>query len=236
MNILVRVFTLFFCFNSFSAEVLKIPFYAEQLPPLVLIEKGEYTGGIYHDFFSKILSRAKIKYSFYPLPKSRLRQNFWEGQSVLTCCDNPAWRTFPKEIEVQKFSKPFMLLKDVIVVRKDAHIDLRKMSNIHFALKRGFSYKGDSLFKKISYLNDMASILQFVELKRADAAIVNEYVFREYARNNKTSLIIAKDFSADTIHIRVHSKREDLLLKINKAIVELKQEGFFIDKVNEFLK
>ncbi|WP_127715826.1 ABC transporter substrate-binding protein [Halobacteriovorax sp. HLS] len=238
MNNLIKAILLFFFLglSSYGAETLKVPFYAESLAPLVIIEKGEYQGGLYHKFFSKILSRANIKFKLYPLPKSRLRQKFWEGGSLLTCCDNPAWRTFPKEIEVQKFSRPFMELRDVIVTRKDKHIELSNLSNIHFALKRGFSYKGDSKFKKISYLNDMNSILQFVELNRADAAIVNEYVFKEYSLRNKSNLIVAKEFSKDSIHIRVHSKREDLLKKINKAISDLKHEGYFQDSIDDYLK
>jgi hypothetical protein len=227
-----------FIIQFIKADEVKhnIPFYYKAKPPLVNIEGGTYVGGIYYDSFKAILNESKIKFSLSPLPKSRSRQHFWEGRSQISCCENPAWRTFPKEMEVQLFSKPFMQLRDLLIVNKNFSKNLKDSKSLHYALYRGYSYKGDVNFKRKTYLSSMDTMLKFVELGRADVTIVSEFTYLNYMKRKKANLKIGDVFSEDTIHIRVHRNSKNLLNVINKSIEKLKARGEFKRIVEENLK
>ena len=111
-------FLVLFAFSCMLyAEKLVIPIYERHQPPLVLFKEHEFSG-IYIDLFKEILLRAGIEPVFEATPKMRARILFEEGLSVLSCCDNPAWRERPKEQQVQMFSESFYTTRDIFVFPK----------------------------------------------------------------------------------------------------------------------
>jgi hypothetical protein len=236
-KLIIAISILFTNFFACGEEVFRIPFYNSTNDPLVILEKNEYVGGIYVDSFKEILKGSKIKYELLPVPKSRTRQHFWEGRTMFSCCENPSWRSYPKEIEVQLFSNPFLELKEFLVTKKDSNIKVKNLSDVHVALFRGYSYKGDSTFGKVTYLKEMEKMVKFVELDRAEATIVTEHFFLTYLKNNPKSQLKASEvFSVDKIHIRVHKSRKEFLPVINKEILKLKKKGFFKEVVKRYIK
>jgi len=213
--------------HSLCAEVQVIPVYERHQAPLVLFNNNEFSG-IYIDLFREILLRAGIEPVFRATPKKRVRILFEEGISVLSCCDNPAWRKRPKEQQVQMFSEAFYTTRDIFIFPegKKFEIDnLAQLSTKKVAVIRGYGYQGSEWFGERIDIGSESELLLFMSLGRADVGIVNEDVARVWLAGRKAKIEFGSYHDIATLHIRVHRNRMDLLLKINKAISEMIADG-----------
>jgi hypothetical protein len=193
--------------------------------------------GIYFDAFSKVLETANISYRVKRAPNVRRRRAFWNGEVFISCCSNPSWRTKVSEKDAQIFSEPFMTLEDVIVYNGALKPDFSKIYNYNYALIRGYTYKNQDQFKKITRLKSEKLLLEFIHSGRAEFGIVNKTIAQYYINHYKMNLKIGPTYSTDDIHIRVHKKRKKLIKPINRSIKKLKSEGFFTKlKSNYVLK
>ena len=212
---------------SVRAEKLIIPIHERHQPPLVLFNNGEFSG-IYTDLFREILLRAGLEPEFEATPKMRARILFEEGMSVVSCCDNPAWRKRPKEQQVQMFSESFYTTRDVFIFPqgKKFPIDsLAQLSDKQVAVIRGYGYQGSEWFGERINLGSESELLLFVSLGRADVGIVNDDVARYWLKENAQLIEFGEYHDVATLHIRVHRSRMELLLAINKAITEIIADG-----------
>ena len=218
---------LIFGSNVLRAEELVIPVYERHQPPLVIFKNNEFSG-VYIDLFREILSRAGIEPVFKATPKKRVRILFEEGISVLSCCDNPAWRKRPKEQQVQMFSEAFYTTRDIFIFPQGKlfQIDnLAQLSTKKVAVIRGYGYQGSEWFGDRIDIGSESELLQFVSLGWADVGIVNEDVAREWLSGRKAKIEFGSYHDVATLHVRVHRNRMDLLLKINKAISGMIADG-----------
>ncbi len=223
--------------NWVHAEELVIPVYDRHQPPLVLLDDGAISG-IYVDLFREILTRAGIAPRFVSVPKRRARIMFEEGESVLSCCDNPVWRTRPKEQQVQMFSVAFYNTRDVFVfpVGKRFEIDnLSTLSDKRVAVIRGYGYRGSEWFGERVDIAIESELLEFIALGRADVAIVNDDVAKLWLFENGPKVELGSYHDIASLHVRVHRKREDLLPKINEAIGDIIRDGTRDRIVNRYL-
>lgn len=221
------IMSMLFSVCSFSqAERLTIPIY-QRHAPLMFFDGREFSG-IYIDLFREILVRAGIEPVFEITPKMRSRILFEEGVSVVSCCDNPAWRKRPKEQQVQMFSESFYTTRDVFIFPKGKKFkidSLAQLSDKQVAVIRGYGYQGAEWFGERVDIGSESELLLFVSLGRADVGIVNEDVAKYWLKGQAGSIEFGEYHDVATLHIRVHRTRMELLLMINKAITELTADG-----------
>jgi len=224
---LKSILILFFLSISIQAEEFDIYFYYHQKVPLVIKDEKGSLSGIYYDAMVKILDETKIKYKISQKPNARRRRAFAEGETVISCCSNPDWRNKSSEKDVQIFSTPFMVLEDVIIHHKDHVLERSKVFDNSFALIRGYTYKNEDSFKKITRLKNEEAVLSFLNNKRASIGIVNKTIAQYYIKKYGLNLKIGPTFSHDNIHIRIHKKKKHLVKPINNSIEKLKNKKYF---------
>jgi hypothetical protein len=218
---------LFMVNTELCAEKLVIPVYERHQPPLVVFHNKKFSG-VYIDLFREILLRAGIEPVFQPTPKKRVRILFEEGVSVLSCCDNPAWRMRPKEQQVQMFSESFYTTRDVFIFPEGKLFkvdNLAQLSTKKVAVIRGYGYQGSEWFGERIDIGSESELMQFIAFGRADVGIINEDVAREWLSGRQARIEFGNYHDVATLHVRVHRNRMDLLLSINKAISEMIADG-----------
>lgn len=120
-----------------TSQALIVPIYDSERPPL-FFNLNERQNGVYVELFETILRSANIQYELVPVPKLRARIMFETGETVLSCCDNEAWRQRPKEKDVQLFSNAFFHSADYVIVHKDTEFDFSKSLSLSIGTIRGF--------------------------------------------------------------------------------------------------
>lgn len=208
-----------------AAEVVRVPIYDTERPPLVEMHDGKVRG-IFPDMFARILKRAGLQTRFVPTPVMRKRVLFEQGEFLLACCANPSWRTRPMERRVQLFSKKFTVNRDVYVFQKSGVFDIRYKWDLQdkaVGVIRGFDYRGSEYFGERVDLNSEDAVLRAVLLGRVDVGIVNDHVF--HASQYREMLVEGATQDTVSLHIRVHRDRSDLLPRINTAIDQFLAEG-----------
>jgi len=234
LNIL---FLLFLAPTYLIAEEFIIPIYDHHQPPLVLFNQGE-ASGIYIDLFREILIRANIESTFVVVPKKRARMMFEEGDSLISCCDNPAWRTRPKEQKVQLFSFAFYNTKDIFIFPKGKKFsidDLSSLTTKSVAVIRGYGYRGSEWFGERNDFGGEYDLLKFISLGRADVGIVNHDVAKRWVLENGSKIELGSYHDIASLHVRVHRKRQNLLPNINQAISSIISDGTREEIIGRYL-
>lgn len=220
-----------------AAEPMIIPVYDQQRPPLVIIENSKFSG-IYIDLFSEILTGAGIEFTFIPIPKQRARIMFERGEAMLSCCDNPAWRTRDDELKVQLFSDAMHYTHDLYVFPRGKVFDTEDLNALrtrHIVLVRGYGYRASEYFGTRFDLESESKILEFLSLGRADVAIINEDVLHNWMLAHPDTVVAGKCHDNASLHIRVHRQRSDLLEPINQSIKRLIKSGKREDILKKYL-
>lgn len=213
--------------TAHAREPLDIPVFDQQRIPLVIIDNG-YFSGIYMDMFREVLTSADIPHRFIPIPKQRARIMFERGETVLSCCDNPAWRTRDDELRTQLFSDAMHNTHDLFVFppgKPFATDDLNVLKTRKVALVRGYGYRASEFFGTRIDIDSEANMLEFLRLGRADVAIVNENVLQHWLLTHPGAVEPGKCHDNASLHIRVHRKRADLLDPINQSIKRMIESG-----------
>lgn len=221
--------TLLLGLNTFvyAEEPLVIPVYDLQRPPLVIIEDGRFSG-IYMDLFHEVLTGAGIRFTFVPVPKQRARIMFERGETMLSCCDNPAWRTRDEEQKVQLFSDALHHTHDLFVFppgKAFSTDDLSVLKDKNVALVRGYGYHASEFFGTRIDIDSETNMLEFLSLGRADVAIVNENILQLWLQTHPGKIVVGKCHDDASLHIRVHRQRADLLDPINQSIKRMIESG-----------
>lgn len=214
-------------FSMADSKVLRLPVHDAHQPPLVILDENRRSG-IYLDLYREILTRAGLKFEFFSVPKKRLRIMFEKGETFLTCCDNPAWRTRPLEQQVQLFSDPFYRTRDVFIFPPKQKFEVKNLSVLaskKVAVIRGYGYRGEEWFGERLDLGRESELLAFVALGRADLGIINEDLAKAWLLENTGKLSLGDYHDIATLHVRVHRERQDLLPRINSAIDSMVQDG-----------
>jgi len=231
----VFFFLLFACTSVRSAEVITVPTYDQDRPPLSIVKDGE-ASGIYPDLFREILKEAGLTPDLLPVPPMRRRIGFETQLYHLSCCANPAWRQRPREQEVQIFSKQFYWTRDIFVFPKGKAFEVDKLSQLSdklIATVRGFDYRGSEHFgDRVNFQNEV-TLMRGLALGRADVGIVNEDIFN--ASPQKKYLEIGPVHDEASLHIRIHRARIDLVEPINKAIDKIITSGKRDQIVKDYL-
>lgn len=211
-------------------EPLVISVYNENRGPLSRISPGGTVSGLYPDLFAAVLNRAGIGHTFRPVPQNRRRVEFANGDQVLDCCSNPAWRTQPREVAVQVFSDPIYETRDIFVFPKGKAFAITEMADLQtksVAVVRGFGYAGSEWFGQRIDLDNEEALIKFVSLGRADVGISNDVIVQ--ASRFRDRIEIGPIHAEASLHIRVHRSRLDLLDPINAAISSLVLDGTIED-------
>jgi len=205
----------------------------------MVIKNDNKLTGIYIELFRTALEKIDITPEFVLMPKMRARILFETGESTLSCCDNPAWRTRPLEQSVQLFTDAFYSTKDVFVFPKDKRFDipdLTILSDKRVAAIRGYGYSGSEWFGYRVDLTTEKDLLEFIAADRADVGIVNELIFKYWQKKNPDAVTIGGTHDFATLHFRVHRKRHDLLEPLNKAINDIISSGLRDKIINRFVQ
>ena len=214
---------------------LTLHFYNEEKIPLVIFDQDK-NSGLYFEIISKTLKEAGIKVKLKRLNKLRARSDFAKGRTIISCCDNPLWRTTKQEVQIQSFSDPMVKVDDVLVYHEDNIFELKDLKDKRVVLVEGYSYKDEKTFKKKEYLKNELAILHYLRFKRGDIAIMNRLAAIYYIKKNNLPLVIGETFSKDDLHFRVNKDHPDLLNKINTAIKKLKNEKFYSQLLKKYSK
>ncbi|GEM_PF-1787117 len=221
------VITVLTTFSPAVAEPLQVPFHDTTKAPLVINNDGKLSG-IYPDIFRAVMKQAGIEVKLTPTPKLRVRRYFETGQAVLSCCDNPAWRQRPLEHSVQLFSRPFYITRDIFVFRPHNARpieDLKDLANLTVAVIRGYGYQGEEWFGERTDFIDETAVMQAVAFGRTDVGIVNQDVALHWMGQNPGKIETGNLHDSASLHIRIHRSRADLLKPINKAILDIIEDG-----------
>lgn len=217
-------------------KVINIPFYDSHRPPLIYV--GENYAGIHAEIFMKVLTGAGIKFNFQPTPHKRRRLLFEAGEVTVDCCSNPEWRQRPKESELQLFSDAIDVSADHYIFNESKQFDIKSYSDLKsnvVGLIRGFSYSGSENFGHIVNIKTEEQLLEMLNLKRIDVAIVNKQVAEYYIKKKQLNLVIGPLHDEKTLHIRINKLNEELLPKLNSVINQIIQSGERDKLINKYL-
>lgn len=208
-----------------AGDVLKVPIYDTTRAPLVIVQDGGVTG-IYPEMFREILNRAGINFQFVPAPAMRRRVLFENGEYLLSCCGNPAWRNRPLETAVQLFSDQFFVSRDVFVFPRGGRFAINSMQDLadkSVGTVLGFDYQGSEWFgTRLDFKNEV-NVLRRLSEGGLDVAIVNREVFKAFGQADRLEEGPIHDEAS--LHIRIHRSRADLLPAINSAIADFIRDG-----------
>lgn len=189
--------------------------------------------------FAVILENTGLETNVVSAPPERRRRMFAQGRILIDCCATEEWRQRNEEIAVQLWSKPFFINRDRYVVHADATIVIRKPEDLRqhrVAVVHGFDYALSTHFGMEVPGRGWDAVLQLIEKKRADIAIIGEAIFweRQVSKNRRLKLGAVAD--EQPLSIRVHNSRPDLLPIINRSIQELMERGTLEAIVNTVAK
>jgi ABC-type amino acid transport substrate-binding protein len=102
-------------------------------------------------------------------------------------------------------------------------------------LIRGFSYSGSENFGHIVNIKTEEQLLEMLNLKRIDVAIVNKQVAEYYIKKKQLNLVIGPLHDEKTLHIRINKLNAELLPKLNSVINQIIQSGERDELINKYL-
>lgn len=234
---LVLMLSVWACIPAAAREALSVPVYDQSRPPLVLVENTHFSG-IYLDLFLEILQGAGIEPTFVPVPKQRARIMFERGETLFSCCDNPAWRQRPEELAAQLFSEAFYWTNDLFIFPPGKSFptdDITILTQKSVGVIRGYGYRSSELFGTRTDIDSEASLLQFLARGRADVGIVNAEIVQWWLAIYPGAIETGSCHDHASLHVRVHRSRADLLAPINRSIAALIQSGRRQEILNRYL-
>lgn len=168
-----------------SAEKLLMIWSGENSPPFVI----ESNQGILPSIGNEIAAALKTKSLLQKIPRKRFEQSLISGQGHLYCKANPAW--FSKDDNLV-WSVPIHQERNVIVTtRKNQHFKtIDEFKGLKVATTLGYRYaeEFESAIKNKTIEVDVGKNefynIKKIDLKRIDAAIVSDIIYRYYQNQN----------------------------------------------------
>ncbi len=211
-----------------ASETWIIPVPDQMRPPFTYHTNEGYKG-IYVDLMREIANRIGVQLKEKTYPIVRRRELFVRGELVITCCVNPVWRSKPEEKEIQLFSEPLHFGREVFIFPHQKQFPIPKPE----ALKsktvvgiKGYSYLGEEHFGKRVDVRDPGQIVRIVAAGRGDVGLLQYEVANFHANQQNVQIDFGPVHHSSPMQIRLHKSKAAYLPKINKAIADLKKEGF----------
>ncbi|MEJ6474389.1 substrate-binding periplasmic protein [Pseudoalteromonas piscicida] len=214
---------------------------AEQLPYLKYSLSGsgsfypyfthrEDAPGILPDLVEAILSRAEIQGENLLLPAKRT--NFYlEKQQIDFDIISPDWlKAAQKQDKKFVYSEPILAIREYIVTRP-SQPPITSLSGAEVGTVRGYYYHDDNHFDRIDFASEK-ELLKALHIKRIDYIIIGDLPALHWSEKLGIPFSFKQIHSEGMLTLRLLSKHENLLNKINGAISDLKETGE-IEKIEQ---
>jgi ABC-type amino acid transport substrate-binding protein len=234
MKIVALILFIVFALPSLvkADETWIIPVPDQMRPPFTYTDAGGYKG-IYIDLMREIAQRIGVNLKEKTYPIVRRRELFIRGEIVITCCVNPIWRSRAEEKEVQLFSEPLHFGREVFIFPAQKSFPIPSPE----ALKaksivgiKGYTYLNEEHFGKRLDVREPEQIVRIIAADRGDTGLLQYEVAQFHASQQKVKIEFGPVNHSSPMQIRLHKSKAAYLPKINKAIADMKKDGF-IDRI-----
>lgn len=199
--------------------------------PYWIVKYGGVSG-IFSDVMKELGKRVEIELvESEPLPVIRAHKAFVDGDIVLECCINPAWRQEDGQGEVSLWTDTVMTVEEVLIFPKNKSFTFNKpedLSGKKVATIHGYAYFNEQYFERDDSINNI-SLVRKVAQNRSDVGIIDrnelEYIYRHHTALKNTVIEIGPIFHFHELKLRIHTNRSEWVEIFNKAITEMHRDG-----------
>lgn len=214
-------------FDAQAKEKWILPIPDHVRPPFSYQTDQGYQG-IFVDLMQEVAQRIDVVIEEKTYPIVRRRELFVRGDLVITCCVNPVWRDKPEEKAVQLFSDPIYNSREMFLFPPQKAFPIptpEALQNKTVVTIKGFNYLGEEHFGARLDVRDPEQIVHMVARGRGDVGLLQYEVAKYHAAVQGVDIIIGPIHHAAPLHIRLHKSKAAHMVKINKAIAEMKANG-----------
>ncbi|MCG7498851.1 transporter substrate-binding domain-containing protein [Vibrio sp. Of7-15] len=209
--------------------------------PYWIVKYGGVSG-IFSDVMKELGKRVQIELvASEPLPVLRAHKAFVEGDIILECCINPAWRQEDGQGEVSLWSETVMTAEEVLIFPKGKSFIFSKpedLSGKKVATIHGYAYFNEQYFERDDSVNNI-SLVRKVAQNRSDAGIIDrvelEYIYGHHEALEKTVVEIGPIFHFHELKLRIHSSKPEWVEIFNNAIMEMHRDGTMDSIIDSYL-
>jgi len=184
--------------------------------------------GIYIDLIREVAKRIGVHIKEKTYPINRRRELFLRGKIVITCCVNPVWRSKPEEKEIQLFSIPLHIGREMFLFPNGKSFPIPNPESLKpksVVGIDGYTYLGEKYFGTRMDVRDPAQVVRMISVGRGDVGLLQYEVANFHAKQQNAEIEFGPVHHSSPMQIRLHKSKAPYLPKINKAITDLKKEG-----------
>lgn len=200
--------------------------------PMVHIENGQATAGIFHDLQMRLAQKVGRRAEMLVLPRLRVQQALVRGEIDVRCYVNPAWLTESHHQYI--WSLPILLQHDLIVGRHDEQPPPAGLRGQRLGTVLGFSYPNlEPLFTSGELQRDDArtqeQVLEKLAAGRYRYAVSNQLALDWFNRRQPEGrkLRAFDEIAVDLISCIVRDEPDVPTQALLRALVQMKQDGEF---------
>lgn len=210
--------------------------------PYAFCEK-EKVQGVSVDILQHIGKKTGDEFKIELYPAKRLNQLFEQGKIDINFADSPLWNEKTKN-PAYAFSESYLSVREYLYFQQEHYVDVRKIDDLYgkrVGITRGYYYEmlevpfqKDLIFREEAPGN--INLIKKLLFGRSDAMVMDDVLFRYLVASLEYD---EKDFkrgmklSDAPLGIKIRSGKKEALSRINRAIRQLKEEGFIETAVSK---
>lgn len=144
----------------------------------------------------------------------------------------------PERAKNALFSSPYYSASQRIIVRRDGDIKNKyQLSGRRIGVQLGTT--GDTLVSKMSGVSmsqfqTAPSALQELNARKVDAVVLDNAPAEQYSKGFADLMVLAEPLSKEDYAIAIKKDNENLLIKVNQAIAQMKADGRYDALVKKY--
>lgn len=144
----------------------------------------------------------------------------------------------PERAKNALFSSPYYSASQRIIVRRDADIKNKyQLSGRRIGVQLGTT--GDTLVSKMSGVSmsqfqTAPSALQELNARKVDAVVLDNAPAEQYSKGFADLMVLTEPLSKEDYAIAIKKDNENLLIKVNQAIAQMKDDGRYDALVKKY--
>ena len=227
--------------TSLFAQNIKVG--ADIWPPFFMAEDGRYYG-IAIEILEEIIAQTGDSIEVVNLPNLRARKAFERGDVDILILDSPTWNS-AQENQIALFSETIMKVNEYVYTLNKKEIKIDSFSDLvgkKIHIMRGYHYVLlEDAFLPVPFtiesVNDASLLVHLLAKQRTDAIFMDSINFGYLSAHLAYSPSLfhrGLQLSSSPVAIKLTLKNSKLLLRFNKAIIELKKSGRIDEIVNKY--
>lgn len=218
--------------NHTVADTLRVMLHTGSFPPY-FFEEGDARTGTIKDIFEALSQETGDAINYVRVPFNRALHLFETGEIDIEPMTNPAYRGNSTVPGI--YSVPFTIADEVLLFHKGSYKQVESQKDLFgqtIGVVKGYYYP-----KYSPYIEDGSigahpvqnenKLIQLLAAGRLSQALINKdfALYQMKAQHLKDKLVIGVPYDSLDMMIRFHPTKEEAVIRFNKAILKLKEEG-----------